>query len=454
MKLETVLDRFGGHEGLQSEFRLACAENGLIGGALAVVAEDGWRTVVFGSDAAGDPFNERTPVRVGCTAKLFVSALIGGLLRGGSVGLDDPIARYLGSRSHSDDDQLARITIRQLLSHMDGIGYRGIECVPTTSSGYVDTPQLAALIASDAHTFAPGERCIEGHCGFGLLGALLERQWNAPLTAVLREELFKHLDHEREGSDEVNDARQAPICPASGRNLRLNAVEFAQFLRMHLKPTVFSAPWLKAIGSFAFMFERQADLPGWHPTTTGCALGWKTFAGGWVGHNGVTMSTATAPEQTVYVRLNPVERVALAWLAMGHTSSSTAALARLFGGSWPALKGQVLPRLLSQSEASRVDQSRYTGTFGNRARRVQVIRTDRGLKVATRETEASHRVFAGEGTLVPAANHCFFVRPPNTTNLFFVQYLDVGSTTDLNFIWDIRTLWGRTPETDPAHAVR
>jgi len=64
----------------------------------------------------GTPVTTDTLFSVGSITKTFVAALIGRLARIGTIGLDDPLARYV-----PDFPNAANIAIRQLLNHTSGI---------------------------------------------------------------------------------------------------------------------------------------------------------------------------------------------------------------------------------------------------------------------------------------------------------------------------------------------
>ena len=441
MQLETLVKQFGGHGSLAEHFRGACAASAIQGAAVALAGEDECHTLAFGRDGNAETFTPTTRVNMNCVSNLCVSALVVGLIRGGEVALEDEVERQLDFGSAAPSGFLGGISIRHLLSHTDGIGYRGVDAIPATESGYVDLAGLASVIRSDERAFAPGRYCSEALCGFALLEAVVEKHSGMPVIDTLRHTLLDHLarhDVEPAGSASVRTSGERSERAGGGADLALNAVELGQFLRLHLSPETFDLPLLRDVDDFSFLFEPQVQYPGWAPSTKGAALGWKTFAEGWVGHNGVRAG------HTVFVRLHPSRRAALAFLCLGHSPAAYAALGRFVGHALPELSGQQPPRLLTDQEQKELEASRFVRSFGNKARRIAVTGgSPDALQLTTSETGPTQAPF-GSGFLVPAEQNSFFVRQPNTSGMFFAQYLKSDESADFDLLWDIKTLWKRS----------
>jgi CubicO group peptidase (beta-lactamase class C family) len=435
VNLDSAIEIFDGPDAMQQRLEQASAASGVLGACVAVVGDDATRAFACGNDRKGRPLLPTTAVDVSCTVKLYVAALVAALHANDDIDFDDCIAEHVDLNGHAD--YFDGISVRHLLSHTDGIGYRRFDKTPINAAGFIDVAELASVICSDQRAFPPSAYCTEGHFGFALLGALVEAHLKKPLGAALRGDLLDRLRPDRSEQPPLERANSpAAICPASGAGLALSALEMAALLSLHLTPAAFDLPLLPRAAALSMLFEPHGVYPGWAPSTLGCALGWKTFAGGWFGHNGVS------PGETVLVRLHPTKAFGLVFVCMSEASAAYATIGRLLGEPLPELALRRAPSLLSAQECREMDPSRYCGTFGNRARRIAVATSsERELQVAT--SEGVRSAVVGRGPLLPATDDSFFIGRPNTSDMFFLQYLNSGESEEFDLIWDIRALWKR-----------
>jgi D-alanyl-D-alanine carboxypeptidase len=122
---------------------------------------------------------------IGSISKTFVAALIGRLAMAGTIGLDDPLSKYV-----PDFPNAANITLRQLLNHTSGID---------DVFDYAGTLQ-AAILARPAATwtasqvfakllppkFKPGANYYYSNTNYILLGLVAEKATGQTVAALVR----------------------------------------------------------------------------------------------------------------------------------------------------------------------------------------------------------------------------------------------------------------------------
>ncbi|HZF30850.1 MAG TPA: serine hydrolase domain-containing protein [Gammaproteobacteria bacterium] len=431
MKLDEVVDKSGCAGSLAEHLAAACSANKVPGAAVALIGEDAVHAVAFGASPAGAPFVPTTRLGMGCVVKPFVATLLGAFAQNGDLALTDEVVRHL--ELDRAVDVLAGITLRHLLSHTDGLGPRPFDRAPTTPEGWVDVAALTALVCSDESSFPPGQYFTDTHCGFSLLGAVIEKYSGQPFGRTLRRELLDHLAE----TGSAGPYTEESVCPATGAGLSLSVTECAEFLRFQLNPAAFGAPLFRRIKSFAPFYERQAPYPGWSAGMNGVSLGWKTYAGDWIGHNGI------GDAQTVVLRLHPEHKAGVAFLCASNLPVAYACLGRLCGNFLPEFDVKNAPRLLSEEERRNVPTPRRLGTFGNRTRHIAISgdSADR-LQITISQLTNGDRKIVASGTLLPATHDLFFIPPPNG-GTWFVQYLSSPGATDDDLLWDGWHLWRR-----------
>ncbi|MXN74806.1 serine hydrolase [Burkholderia sp. 4701] len=166
-------------------------------GAVVLVARHGAlryaRAVGLADREAGTPMREDTLFRLASVTKPIVTAAAMRLVAAGRIGLDEPVARWLPEFTPTlPDGRPARITLRHLLSHTAGLGYRFFEADgdgPYARAGVSDGMDLARItlaenvrrIASVPLQYAPGTSW-----GYSLAidvaGALIEAVDGRPLA--------------------------------------------------------------------------------------------------------------------------------------------------------------------------------------------------------------------------------------------------------------------------------
>ncbi|WP_045737326.1 serine hydrolase domain-containing protein [Xanthomonas sp. MUS 060] len=195
------------------------------------------------------PMTMKTLCRLGSVSKLIVSTAALVLAAQGKLDLDADIVRWLPEfQPHLADGRIARISVRQLLGHTAGLGYRFLETDadgPYTRAGVSDGMDMQIIsleenlrrIASVPLLYEPGTAW-----GYSLatdiLGALIERVHDAPLDESVRQLVTDPLamhdtgfvvdDPQRMDTVYVNDTPQphllaeGEVVPAFEGKLRLS----------------------------------------------------------------------------------------------------------------------------------------------------------------------------------------------------------------------------------------
>lgn len=158
-------------------------------GAVVLAAQDGRlfyeRAAGFADREAAVPAQTRTIFRLASVSKPIVSGLVMQLVEAGRIGLDDAVTRFLPTfRPRLEDGTEPVISIRQLLTHSSGIGYRFAQPVGGAYDAHdvsdgMDQPGLGLAenlrrMAACPLLFRPGERWAYS-LGIDVLGGVVEQ---------------------------------------------------------------------------------------------------------------------------------------------------------------------------------------------------------------------------------------------------------------------------------------
>jgi D-alanyl-D-alanine carboxypeptidase len=143
-----------------------------------IIARDGeqpW-TYAVGTFSQKDarPITVDTPMFLASAGKMFTAVGILQLVEKGKVELDAPLSRYLPDYPSKE---MAKVTIRQLLSHRGGTGEDGIlQREESANRAWVKTiNDFIKLNGKRVPAFPPGSKFDYSNYGFILLGAVIER---------------------------------------------------------------------------------------------------------------------------------------------------------------------------------------------------------------------------------------------------------------------------------------
>lgn len=196
----TPLSRAGLSTRVDAVIEAALTERRLVG-IVVLIAENGElvyrRAAGLADREAGRVMREDALFRLASVSKPIVSTAAMVLVARGRLALNEPIGRWLPAfQPCLPDGGPARISVRQLLSHTAGLGYRFLEAddqgryASAGVSDGLDRPGISLeenlrQIASVPLLYAPGSAW-----GYSLatdvLGALIERACDAPLEQAVR----------------------------------------------------------------------------------------------------------------------------------------------------------------------------------------------------------------------------------------------------------------------------
>ena len=137
------------------------------------------------------PVTADTLFSVASITKTFVATLALRLAGRGTIGLDDPLSRYVPSYPNA-----AAITLRELLSHTSGIHdlftSPGMSDDILANPSRIWTPQ-EVLARIGKPYFAPGKGYYYSNTNYVLLGLVVEKATHKNLAALVREEFLAPL---------------------------------------------------------------------------------------------------------------------------------------------------------------------------------------------------------------------------------------------------------------------
>ncbi|WP_230414241.1 serine hydrolase domain-containing protein [Collimonas silvisoli] len=170
-------------------------------GAVVLIAQDGklvyCRAAGFADREARRPMRDDALFRLASVSKPIVSTAAMVLAGQGRLGLDDTLERWLPEfRPHLADGSAAQITVRQLLSHTAGLGYRFFEADengPYALAGVSDgMDQSGVTLAENLRRIASVPLQYQPGTAWGyslatdVLGAVIERVCQLPLDAAVK----------------------------------------------------------------------------------------------------------------------------------------------------------------------------------------------------------------------------------------------------------------------------
>jgi CubicO group peptidase (beta-lactamase class C family) len=198
------------------------------GAVIILVAPDGRRTISYGTVAADStrPLNGDTVFGVASITKVFTAILLADMVHRGELGLDDPVARYLGIHAESIPLRDGRaITLADLATHTSGLPLRPSNLVSSDPDNKYDgyTPEmLFAFLSGFVLPRAPGTEYEYSNVGYGLLGQVLTARSGRSYEQILRERIVEPLGMTSTGLDPTPDMkrRSATGYTVEGRAVR------------------------------------------------------------------------------------------------------------------------------------------------------------------------------------------------------------------------------------------
>jgi CubicO group peptidase (beta-lactamase class C family) len=131
-----------------------------------------------------------TPFYFASQGKMFTAVSVLQLIEAGKLSLDDPIGKHL--RDYPNPD-MAKVTVRQLLTHQGGTGEMGIlEPQDTQNRDKVRSiDDIIALNGLRSPNFPPGSKYEYSNYGFLLLGKLVEKISGQSYYEYVEDHIFR-----------------------------------------------------------------------------------------------------------------------------------------------------------------------------------------------------------------------------------------------------------------------
>jgi D-alanyl-D-alanine carboxypeptidase len=137
------------------------------------------------------PLTTDTLLSAGSISKTFVAALIGRLVAAGTIGLDDPLSKYVPSFTNA-----SKITIRELLDHTSGI--RDLFKVKTMNDAILANKTATwtadqVLSKIGPQLYPPGTHYYYSNTEYVLLGKVIEKATGKSVSSQIRTDFLTPL---------------------------------------------------------------------------------------------------------------------------------------------------------------------------------------------------------------------------------------------------------------------
>lgn len=159
-----------------------------------IIVTDGKRTLAnswgLADATAQTPINLDTPMFLASAGKMFTAVSVLQLVEAGKIDLDAPMGKYLTNYPNAE---MAKVTIRQLLTHRGGtgdIGTLGRED-GVNRARFKTIDDIVELNGHRPPDFTPGLKDDYSNYGFILLGAVIERVTRTSYYDYVEEHVFK-----------------------------------------------------------------------------------------------------------------------------------------------------------------------------------------------------------------------------------------------------------------------
>src|SRR6201996_6127497 len=193
-------------EAFAQRFHTVLSQHGIVGGGIAVVANQGPATQYFYGEARKDKHravDSETAYNWASITKTMTSIAILQLRDRGKLSLDDSVVRYVPElrQVHDDFGAIDAITIRQLLTH--SAGFRNPtwpwDCDDASNCDWqpfepTHWAQINAMLPYTHIAFRPGSRWSYSNLGYVFLGQIIERLSGDDFEVYLDKNILKPLE--------------------------------------------------------------------------------------------------------------------------------------------------------------------------------------------------------------------------------------------------------------------
>lgn len=161
----------------------------------SLIIKRGDRTLLARSWGSANPVRQipvtlDTPMFLASAGKMFTAVAVLQLVDAGKIQLDEPLSRYVPDYPNAE---MAKVTIRQLLTHRGGTGDIGI-LGREDGANRAKARTIADMIrlnGSRSPAFPPGSQIAYSNYGFILLGAVIESVARQSYYDYVRRHVFK-----------------------------------------------------------------------------------------------------------------------------------------------------------------------------------------------------------------------------------------------------------------------
>ena len=159
-----------------------------------IIAREGTKLLAnswgYADPTSRTPMTLDTPMFLASAGKMFTAVSVLQLVDSGKVDLDAPMGRYLVDYPNAE---MAKVTIRQLLTHRGGTGDIGIlgrdDGANRAKVRTID--DIVSLNGNRGPDFPPGTKDDYSNYGFILLGAVIEKVTGGSYYDYVAEHVFK-----------------------------------------------------------------------------------------------------------------------------------------------------------------------------------------------------------------------------------------------------------------------
>ncbi len=195
----------------------------LPGVALAIWHDDGLllsRGYGYADLEQQTPMTPRRIFRVASHSKTFTATAVMQLMEGGKLRLDDRLAQYIPWLEQQDG--LARVTIRQALSHSAGLVRDGNDAdYWQLDAAFPDGDELRRLAEDGGAVLAANEAFKYSNIGYGLLGLVIEAASGMPYHQYVTRHIVDRLGLLDTGPETDAHARERLVTGYTARRLGL-----------------------------------------------------------------------------------------------------------------------------------------------------------------------------------------------------------------------------------------
>lgn len=352
------------------------------GASLGVMSEDETVELVTGvaNVNTGTSVTNDTMFQIGSNTKVFTATLVMLLVDQGKVDLDAPVRKYLPELKLADARALQRITVRQLLTHTNGID--AADYFEDFGLGDESLARFVESLAPFGQVYSPGDMWSYCNSAFSIAGLLIEKITGTPFRQAFHDLLLTPLGMVRTtvrvedmlvrpsaaghvvppGATEpvVTPTPLLPVCSAAAGSLTASTPsDLFTFVRMHLDggrgPD--GRPFLSEQSARA-MQQPQAKLPA---SSLGETMGIGWILSNWdgervIGHGGGTVG------QYSFLQVLADRRFGVVLLTNGPGGAFLwRDLARYVFEELADVKMPELPK--APDDPPKLDLKRYTGVY-------------------------------------------------------------------------------------------